>query len=156
MPPSSGVPRPHPKLKTSKTSSTASTPGPMPPFSGVPLSIPQKLLKHPRLHPLRTDASILWRPSSTSTSQNLKNILDCIHLRTDASILWRPSSTSTPTKTQQHPQLHPLRTDATFLWRPSSTSNTENRLQKNLPHRHETPIFSFSGLPKKNKIYYTY
>ena len=40
MPPSSGVPRPHPILKTSKTSSTASTPEPMPPSSGVPLSIP--------------------------------------------------------------------------------------------------------------------
>ena len=36
MPPSSGVPRPHPPLKTSKTSPTASTPGAMPPSSGVP------------------------------------------------------------------------------------------------------------------------
>ena len=36
MPPSSGVPQPHPPLKTSKTSPTASTPGAMPPFSGIP------------------------------------------------------------------------------------------------------------------------
>ena len=37
MPPSSGVPQPHPPLKTSKTPPTASTPGAMPPPSGVPL-----------------------------------------------------------------------------------------------------------------------
>ena len=36
MPPSSGVPQPHPPLKTSKTSPTASTPGAMPPSSGIP------------------------------------------------------------------------------------------------------------------------
>ena len=79
--------------------------GLLPPSSGVPLSIPQKLLKHPRLHPLRTDASILWRPSSTSTPQKLNSIHNYIHSRIDA----------------------------TFLWRPSSTSNTKNRLQKKSP-----------------------
>ena len=42
MPPSSGVPQPHPPHKTSKTSPTASTPGPMPPSSGVPLYLQQK------------------------------------------------------------------------------------------------------------------
>ena len=31
----------------------------------------------------------------TSTSQNLKNIPDCIHSRSDATFLWRPSTTST-------------------------------------------------------------
>ena len=36
MPHSSGVPQPHPPLKTSKTSPTASTPGAMPPSSGIP------------------------------------------------------------------------------------------------------------------------
>ena len=39
MPPFSGVPQPHPPLKISKTSPTASTPGPMPPSSSVPLYI---------------------------------------------------------------------------------------------------------------------
>ena len=39
MPLSSGVPQPHPPLKTPKTSPPASTPGPMPPSSGVPLHL---------------------------------------------------------------------------------------------------------------------
>ena len=66
MPPSSGVPQPHPPLKTSKTSPTASTPGAMPPSSGVPLHPSHKnLKKHPRLHP-PSNATFLWRPSTTS------------------------------------------------------------------------------------------
>ena len=77
MPPSSGVPQPHPPLKTSKTSPTASTPGAMPPFSGVP-----------QPHP----------PNETS-------------------------NVSPP------------------------ASNAKSRRQKNLSHRHETPAFSFPGLP---------
>ena len=52
MPPSSGVPQPHPPLKTSN-------------------NIPDCI--HPR-----TDATFLWRPSP-STPQNLKNTPDCIH-----------------------------------------------------------------------------
>ena len=36
MPPSSGIPQPHPPNKTSKAPPTASTPGAMPPSSGVP------------------------------------------------------------------------------------------------------------------------
>ena len=45
------------------------------------------------------------------------------------------------TKPQTYPRLPPmLRTD----------------VKKNLSHRHETPTFSFPGLPKKNKMYYTY
>ena len=60
MPPSSGVPRPHPPLKISKTSPTASTPGAMPPSSGVPLYI--RLTKSQQ-HPPRTNATFLWRPS---------------------------------------------------------------------------------------------
>ena len=77
MPPSSGVPQPHPPLKTSKTSPTASTPGAMPPSSGVP-----------QPHP----------PNETS-------------------------NVSPP------------------------ASNAKSRRQKNLSHRHETPAFSFPGLP---------
>ena len=53
MPPSSGVPQPHPPLKTSKTSPTASTPGAMPPSSGVPQPHPPlKTSKTSRLPPL--------------------------------------------------------------------------------------------------------
>ena len=77
MPPSSGVPQPHPPLKTSKTSPTASTPGAMPPSSGVP-----------QPHP--------------------------------------PNETSNVSPT---------------------ASNAKSRRQKNLSHRHETPAFSFPGLP---------
>ena len=82
MPPSSGVPQPHPPLKTSKTSPTASTPGAMPSSSGVPQP-------HP---PLKTS----------------KNIPDCIHSRSDATFLWRPSTTSTSQNLKKHPRLHPL------------------------------------------------
>ena len=95
MPPSSGVPQPHPPLKTSKTSPTASTPGAMPPSSGVPQP-------HP---PLKT--------SKTSPT--------CIHSRSNVTFLWRPSSILLLTKPQKHPRLHPP-SDATFLWRPSTTS----------------------------------
>ena len=77
MPHSSGVPQPHPPLKTSKTSPTASTPDAMPPSSGVP-----------QPHP----------PNETS-------------------------NVSPP------------------------ASNAKSRRQKNLSHRHETPAFSFPGLP---------
>ena len=55
--------------KPQKTSPTASTPGAMPPSSGVPQP-------HP---PLKTS----------------KNIPNCIHSRANASFLWRPSTTST-------------------------------------------------------------
>ena len=44
----------------------------------------------------------------TSTSQNLKNIPDCIHSRSDATFLWRPSTTSTSQNLKKHPRLHPL------------------------------------------------
>ena len=102
--------------------------GLLPPSSGVPLSIPQKLLKHPRLHPLRTDAPFSGVPRPHPPHKN-----------STAS-----TTTSTPGSMPPSsgvPRPHPiLRTD----------------FKKNLPHRHETPIFSFSGLPKKNKIYYTY
>ena len=46
---------------------------------------------HPSSAATRPDATFLWRPSSTSNTENLKNILDCIHPRTDATFLWCPS-----------------------------------------------------------------
>ena len=146
MPPSSGVPQPHPPLKTSKTSPTASTPGAMPPSSGVPRPHPplktsknipncihlSKPQKHPRLHPLPERCHL----SLAS--------LNHIHL----------------TKPQKHPQLHPLPEQchlplASLDHIPPNetsnvsppTSNAKSRRQKNLSHRHETPAFSFPGLP---------
>ena len=67
----------------------------------------------------RSDATFLWRPSTTSTSQNLKNIHDCIHSRSDAFFPWRPSTISTSQNLKNIPAcIHP-RSDITFLWRPS-------------------------------------
>ena len=45
---------------------------------------------------------------AASTSQNLKNTPNYIHSRSNATFLWRPSTTSPLTKPQKHPQLHPL------------------------------------------------
>ena len=55
----------------------------------------------------------------TSTSQNPKNIPDCIHSRSDATFLWRPSTTSTSQNLKNIPDCIHSRSDATFLWRPS-------------------------------------
>ena len=133
MPPSSGVSQPHPPLKTSNKSTTASTPRAMPPSSGVPQP-------HP---PLKTS----------------KNIPDCIHSRSDASFLGRPSTTSThktsktsPTASTPGPmspssgvpQPHPPNETSNVS---PPASNAKSRRQKNLSHRHETPAFSFPGLP---------
>ena len=92
----------------------------------IHLSKPQK---HPQLHP----------PLKTS-----KNIPNCIHL----------------SKPQKHPQLHPLPEQCHLPLAsldhipPNETSNVsppasnaKSRRQKNLSHRHETPAFSFPGLP---------
>ena len=51
----------------------------------------------PHVFSCRLEASARgrWHRSTTSTSQNLKNIPDCIHSRSDATFLWRPSTTST-------------------------------------------------------------
>ena len=49
------------------------------------------LVVPPDVVPARSDATFLWCPSTTSTSQNLKNIPACIHPRSDATFLWRPS-----------------------------------------------------------------
>ena len=91
--------------KPQKTSPTASTPGAMPPSSGVPQPHPPtKPQKHPRLHPLPGQCLL---PLAS---------LNHIHL----------------TKPQTYPRLPPmLRAD----------------VKKNLSHRHETPTFSFPGLP---------
>ena len=142
MPPSSGVPQPHPPLKTSKTSTTASTPGAMPPSSGVPRPHPPlKTSKHPRLPPL-PERCLLPLAS-----------LNHIHL----------------SKPQKHPRLPPLpercllplaSLDHIHLTKPQTYPRLPPMLRadvkKNLSHRHETPAFSFPGLPKKNKMYYTY
>ena len=114
MPPSSGVPQPHPPLKTSKTSPTASTPGAMPPFSGVP-----------QPHP----------PNETSKTSPTASTPGAM-----------PPSSGVP---QPHPP-----NETSNVSPPAS--NAKSRRQKNLSHRHETPAFSFPGLPKKNKMYYTY
>ena len=103
----------------------------------IHLSKPQK---HPRLHPLperchlplaSLDHIHLSKPQKTSptasTSQNLKNIPDCIHSRSDASFLWRPSTTSTLTKPQTYPRLPPmLRADVKKI------SRTDMRLRHSL------------------------
>ena len=47
---------------------------------------------------LEASARGRWHPSTTSTSQNLKTIPACIHPRSDATFLWRPSTTSIHTK----------------------------------------------------------
>ena len=81
----------------------------------------------------------------TSTSQNPKNIPDCIHSRSDATFLWRPSTTSTSQNLKNIPAcIHP-RSDVTFLWRPSP-SFSQNL--KNIPdciHRTMPPS---SGVPR--------
>ena len=63
MPPSSGVPLSIYPHKASTASTTASKPGSMPPSSGVPLSIPPQNLNsiHNSIHP-RIDTTFLWRP----------------------------------------------------------------------------------------------
>ena len=105
MPPSSGVPQPHPPLKTSKTSPTASTPGAMPPFSGVP-----------QPHP----------PNETSKTSPTASTPGAM-----------PPSSGVP---QPHPPNETSKTSP-------PASNAKSRRQKNLSHRHETPAFSFPGLP---------
>ena len=62
MPPSSGVPQPHPPLKTSKTPPTASTPGAMPPSSGVPQPHPPN------------ETSNVSPPASNAKSRRQKNL----------------------------------------------------------------------------------
>ena len=41
-------------------------------------------------------------------SKTSKNIHDCLHSRSDASFLWRPSTTSTSQNLKKHPRLPPL------------------------------------------------
>ena len=81
MPPSSGVPQPHPPLKTSKTPPTASTPGAMPPSSGVPQP-------HP---PLKTSKTSPTASTPGAMPPSLAS-LDHIHL----------------TKPQTYPRLPPM------------------------------------------------
>ena len=58
----------------------------------IHLSKPQK---HPRLHPLPERCLLPLASLNHIHPQNLKNTPDCIHSRSDASFLWRPSTTST-------------------------------------------------------------
>ena len=62
----------------------------------------------PRRSPCPERCHLPLASSTTSTSQNLKNIPDCIHSRSDATFLWRPSTTSTSQNLKKHPRLHPL------------------------------------------------
>ena len=125
MPPSSGVPQPHPPLKTSKTSPTASTPGAMPPSSGVP-----------RPHP----------PLKTS-----KNIPNCIHSRANATFLWRPSTTSTSQNLKKHPRLHPLPERCllplAFLNHIHLSKPQKNPRLHPLPERCLLPLASLNHIP---------
>ena len=72
-------------------------------------------------------------------------------------------------KPQKHPRLHPLpercllplaSLNHIHLTKPQTYPRLPPMLRadvkKNLSHRHETPAFSSPGLPKKNKMYYTY
>jgi len=95
--------------------------------------------------PARSDATFLWRPSTTSTSQNLKNIHDCIHSRSDVTFLWRPSTTSTSQNLKNiHACIHP-RSDVTFLWRPSPSFSQNLKSIPDCIHRAMPPS---SGVPR--------
>ena len=102
---------------------------PLASLNHIHLSKPQK---HPRLHPLPVRCHL---PLAS---------LNHIHLL----------------KPQKHPRLHPLpercllplaSLNHIHLTKPQktspTTSNAKSRRQKNLSHRHETPAFSFPGLP---------
>ena len=92
MPPSSGVPRPHPPPDQCH----------LPPASlSILLTKPQK---HPRLHP-PSDATFLWRPSTTSTHKTSKTPPTASTPRTDATSLWRPSPSQ---QKKRHPAVPTL------------------------------------------------
>ena len=81
----------------------------------------------------------------TSTSQNPKNIPDCIHSRSDATFLWRPSTTSTSQNLKNIPAcIHP-RSDVTFLWRPSPSFSQNLKSIPDCIHRTMPPS---SGVPQ--------
>ncbi len=95
----------------------------------IPLSKPQK---HPRLHPLPVRCLLplaslnhihLSKPQKTSTTASTPGAM--------------PPSSGVP---RPHPP-----NETSNVSPPAS--NAKSRRQKNLSHRHETPAFSFPGLP---------
>ena len=93
----------HPPLKLP----TASTPGPTPPSSGVPLYI---RLSNSRQHPSTDRCHFPLASLYTSASQTP----DSIHPRTDATFLWRPSihpsyESASPSRTRSVRLSPPLR-----------------------------------------------
>ena len=104
----------------------------------IHLSKPQK---HPRLHPL-PERCLLPLAS-----------LDHIHLSKPQKTSPTASTPGPMPPSSGVPRPHPPNETSNVS---PTASNAKSRRQKNLSHRHETPAFSFPGLPKKNKMYYTY
>ena len=78
---------------------------PLASFDYIRLSKPQI---NPRLHPL-PERCLLPRASLNHIHpQNLKNTPNYIHSRSNATFLWRPSTTSPLTKPQTYPRLPPM------------------------------------------------
>ena len=104
----------------------------------IHLSKPQK---HPRLHPLPGQCLL---PLAS---------LDHIHLSKPQKTSPTASTPGPMPPSSGVPRPHPPNETSNVS---PTASNAKSRRQKNLSHRHETPAFSFPGLPKKNKMYYTY
>ena len=111
---------------------------PLASLNHIHLSKPQK---HPRLHPL-PERCLLPLAS-----------LDHIHLSKPQKTSPTASTPGPMPPSSGVPRPHPPNETSNVS---PPASNAKSRRQKNLSHRHETPAFSFPGLPKKNKMYYTY
>ena len=111
---------------------------PLASLNHIHLSKPQK---HPRLHPL-PERCLLPLAS-----------LDHIHLSKPQKTSPTASTPGPMPPSSGVPRPHPPNETSNVS---PTASNAKSRRQKNLSHRHETPAFSFPGLPKKNKMYYTY
>ena len=61
-----------------------------------------------------------------SVSRSLVVSPDGVPARSDATFLWRPSTTSTHKTSKTPPTASTPRTDATFLWRPSQSQQKKN------------------------------
>ena len=111
---------------------------PLASLNHIHLSKPQK---HPRLHPLPERCHL---PLAS---------LDHIHLSKPQKTSPTASTPGPMPPSSGVPRPHPPNETSNVS---PPASNAKSRRQKNLSHRHETPAFSFPGLPKKNKMYYTY
>ena len=111
---------------------------PLASLNHIHLSKPQK---HPRLHPL-PERCLLPLAS-----------LNHIHLSKPQKTSPTASTPGPMPPSSGVPRPHPPNETSNVS---PTASNAKSRRQKNLSHRHETPAFSFPGLPKKNKMYYTY